>query len=307
MRLVLVLILVPLFCSAQHKSVSFELHNEVGTHTLYSYCFSHDLDNIEGVTYVLEKRSGDTLYQIDEYLNGWVALNNNGRTVCHLVSEKDKEPLDRSAFFLFRDGKQVGSAFLDRLVNYELELAKAQYKLPRSGWLRNDSMYHKMATNPFYVTEDKLFMSFDKPNLVVFELNQLLQIYAGNGANHFNQNYYSIPNPPYRIEYTGNEYFPKELPKTRNGKALKTLIAKELKLSLSNSQIATKRVDVSFKLDVSGNIELKEASVFSLKENNQVQEASERLKSFLEAQILDTSSIPPKHPAWIFKQTLWFN
>lgn len=306
MRLILVLISLPFLGLSQHKSVSYQLQNEVGTHVLHSYTFNHELDNTEGVSFVIEKRTGDTVYQINRFLNGWVALNNNGRTICHLVTERGKEPLDESLFILYRDGKQIGSAMQPRLVNYELQMARVNNKIPRSGWLRKDSVFHQMAEHPFYVTEDKLFMSFDIPKLVVFDLNQLVQIYTGNGANHFAQNYYSLPNPPYRIELESEKYFPKGLPKTLKGKSLAEALADELKLKATSPSYANYRVDVEFLLKPTGELELRESSVSELKSNAIYEEKSEALKQVIPAFELDISTIPPNHPAWVFKQTLWF-
>ena len=306
MRLILALILLPFLGLSQHNSVSYQLHNEVGPHVLHSYTFNHNLDNTEGVSFVIEKRSGDTVYQIDRFLNGWVALNNNGRTVCHLVTERDKEPLDESLFILYRDGKQIGSAMQPRLVNYELQMARVNNKIPRSGWLRNDSVFHQMAEHPFYVTEDKLFMSFDNPKLVVFELNQLVQVYTGNGANHFTQNYYSLPNGPYRIELETEEYFPKGLPNTAKGKPLSEVFADELKWQMSAPDYAKYRVDVEFFLKANGALEPREIDVLQLEQNIKNQEVSERLTNVLTELKLDVSIIPPNHPAWVFEQTLWF-
>lgn len=305
MRLVLVLILIPFLSIAQHKSVSYELMNEIGTYKLISLTFSHELDNSEGITYVIHKQDGDTVYQLEEFLNGWVALSNNGQTIAHLVSEKDKEPLDHSLLSMYRNGKKFDTAQLERLVHYELISAKSRDRLPTSGWLRNDSIYHQMATHPFYITEDRLYLSFDKPTLAVFDLNQLFHIYTGDGANHFHQNYYSLPNAPYRVEYSSEEYFPQSFPQTKSGGSLIDAVSALLKIEKTIPNEAKFRMEIEFKLDVSGHTEWRNTTIYDLATNAMNEEKSNELKSILENLQFQTSTIPPKHPAWIFSKIVW--
>ncbi|MCB0754019.1 MAG: hypothetical protein H6603_07465 [Flavobacteriales bacterium] len=307
MRLVLVLILFPLLSFAQHKSVSYELVNEDGTFKLLSFTFNHDLDNTEGVTYVLSKHDGhfDTVYQIDQFLNGWVALSNDGNTVAHLVSEKDKEALDQCVLTMFREGKIFDSARLDRLVNYELKSAIARDRLPENGWLRKDSLYHLMAENPFYITDDKLFLAFDNPKLAVFDMNAMFHIFTGNGANHFLQNYYSIPNPPLRNYMDGDAFFHEGFPATRKEVSVVELVSKGLGKQSAIPEEANLRAELTIKLESDGHFEVRNASIFSIKDNQPSKELSKSFKELIEKTEFDTSLIPPKHPAWIFETILW--
>lgn len=307
MKFVLALTLFPILSFAQHKSVSYELTNEIGTFKLVSYTFNHDLDNTEGVTFVMNKHDGHyhTVYQINQFLEGWVALSNDGRTVAHLQSEKDKEPLDKCVLTMFREGKKFDSALLDRLVNYELKSAIAADRLPKNGWLRKDSLYHLMAENPFYLTDDKLYISFDNPKLAVFDLNQMFHIYTGNGANHFNQNYYSIPNPPLRKYMDGDAYFPEGFPATNNGRSIEQLVSGGLQKKTAIPEEALFRAELTVKLNADGRFELRNASVFSIKDNKQSEELSQKLKELVEPTSFNTSLIPPNHPAWIFETIVW--
>lgn len=307
MRFVLALIFLPLLGIAQHRSISYELQNEIGTHKLVSLTFSHDLDNVEGVTYVLEKHNGhfDTVYQIDRFLNGWVALSNDGQTVAHLVSEKDKEPLDEAVLFMYRTGKLFDSAPLGRLINYELLMARTRNILPESGWLRNDSIYHKMASHPFYVTDDKLYLSLDIPKLMVFDMNQMFHIYTGNGANHFHQNYYSLPNTPFRMELSGDEYFPEGFPKTSNGKAFADVLWGKLGLKTAIPEEAKYRVEVGFKLNRDGSKVIRETVVYDISTNEKHASLTEGLNTLVEQTSFDASLLPPDHPSWIFSQIFW--
>lgn len=307
MRLVLALTLLPFLSIAQHKSVSYELTNEVGTYKLLSLTLSHDLDNMEGITYVVDARQGDTLYHLNHFLSGWVALSNDGKTIAHLLSEKDKEPLENSILTMYRNGRQSESAALERLVNYELQAAVASNRLPKSGWLRNDSIYHKMAENPFYVTEDKLYISFETPKLTVFNLNQMVHIYTGNGANHFNQNYFSIPNPPLRKYMDGDEFFPEGFPTTTKGKSIGDLVTEGLGKKAAIPEMARLRAEISLKLNSDGSFELRNASVHNIKDNKPSEELTEQLNKLIDKTTFDTSLIPPNHPAWMFETILWLN
>ena len=305
MRFVLALILFPLLSSGQHKSVSFELVNEIGTYKLVSLTFAHELDNQEGITYVIHNRDGDTIYHLDQFLNGWVGLSNNGQTIAHLITEKNKEPLDKSILFMYRGGIKFDGAEMDRLVSYELQLTKVRNRLPKSGWLRNDSLYHKMAEHPFYITDDKLFISFDEPKLAVFDMNKMFHIFSGNGANHFHKNYYSLPNPPLRSEMDAEEYFPNGFPKTIKGKAFIQAMASDLRKSTAIPEEAKYRAEVEIKLKTDGSFDLRHAVVYSIISNNKEEELSKQLKSFVENIEFDDSMIPPQHPAWIFDQIYW--
>lgn len=307
MRFILALILLPILSFAQHKSVSYELMNEIGTYKLVSLTYSHDLDNTEGVTYVLSKHDGhfDTVYQIGQFLNGWVALSNDGQTVAQLISEENKEPLDNCGLSMYRNGKLFDSAKLDRLVHYELLSAKTRNRLPKSGWLRNDSIYHQMAAHPFYVTDDKLFLSFDNPKLAVFDLNKMFHIYTGNGANHFLQNYYSLPNAPRRTEFDSDKYFPNDFPKTQKGKAFVDVLSKNMELKIAIPEEAQFRAEIEFKLNIDGSFEVREAVIYSITTNEKDKALSTKFNACVEGLKFDTSLLPPDHPSWIFSQIFW--
>ncbi|MFM1876827.1 MAG: hypothetical protein RL266_2564 [Bacteroidota bacterium] len=299
------LLLLPLCALAQHKGVSYELRNEVGTFGLTSLTVSHRVDNEEGITYVTDKTGKDTLYHIDQFLNGFVGLSSDGRTIVHVRSEKNSEPLEQLKITFYRDGKEFDTAELGKLLKYELDGALKQQALPKSRWLRNDSLLHKMASNSFYITDDKVFVSSDGPLLHVFDMNQMFHIYTGNGANHFMQNYYSIPNLPYRTEFTSSEYFPKGIPSTENGRSMEAVIASVAKLQVAIPEEAQYRVEVDVLVHEDGSSEVRKASVFRINTNEVDATLSESLKADLPVLKFQTSTIPPKHPAWIFSENFW--
>ena len=80
-RVLFFLLIVTSHVAAQHNGFSYELQNEIGTYQLVSLTVTHKADNAEGVTYLISKHGEDTIYQIDEYLNGWVGLSQDGRTI----------------------------------------------------------------------------------------------------------------------------------------------------------------------------------------------------------------------------------
>ncbi|MBI1287383.1 MAG: hypothetical protein GC178_07355 [Flavobacteriales bacterium] len=303
--LLAILMLVPFWGRSQHKEVSYELINEIGTFKLTSLTFSHEKDNREGITFVTDKTGKDTLYHLDEFLNGWVAVSNDGRTLAHLITEKNGKPLDGCQLSFFRDGKHFDTASLFRFLKYELDDVVQRDRLPESGWLRNDSLLHKMASNPFYITDDKLYISMDGPKLMVFDMNAMFHIYTGNGANHFFQNYYSIPNAPLRKEFTSEEYFPIGFPKTEDGKMVETAVASVLNDKTAIPEEAKFRAEVSLKLNADGSADIRKAAVFSTKTNEEVASESEKLKKGLNGLKFETSLLPPDHPAWIFSDNFW--
>jgi hypothetical protein len=296
---------LPLCAFAQYKGVSYELRNEVGTHTLTSLTISHRIDNEEGASYVADKTGKDTLYQIGQFLNGFVGLSNDGRTVAHLQSEVNSTGLENIILTFYRDGKKFDSAKLKKLLKYELEDVVKRDALPKNGWLRKDSLLHKMASNAFYITDDKIFVSTDGPSLHVLDMNQMLHIYTGNGANHFMQNYYSIPNLPFRTEFTTSEYFPKEIPVTENGRYFGAIIANATKLATDIPGEAIYRVEVDVMVRQDGTSEVRKADIFSIKTNILDQKLSEQLNTNLSTVSFQTATIPPNHPAWVFSQTFW--
>jgi len=290
---------------AQYTGVSFELINEVGTFKLTSLTVSHRIDNEEGITFVTDKTGKDTLYQISQFLNAFVGLSNDGRTLVYVQSEKNTKPLSKTILAFYRNGQKYQSVELEKLLKYELDDAEKRQSLPKSGWLRNDSLLHKMASNAFYITDDKIFISSDGPLLQVFDMNQMLHIYTGNGANHFMQNYYSIPNLPFRTEFTSAEYFPKGIPKTQSGRAFSTAVANAAKLETAIPEEATYRIEIDVLIRQDGSSEIRKAKVFSVKTNELDAKLSESLRAVLQAPKFQNSTIPPNHPAWLFSENYW--
>ena len=285
---------------AQHMGFSYELMNEIGTFKLLSLTFSHKQDNTEGITYVIDKQKGDTVYHIDKFLNGYVALSNDGKTIAHLITEKENVALENSIITFYRDGKRYDSAHLNRFFKYNLDERTAKNKLSRNGWLRNDSLLHKMATNPFYITDDKVFLSFDKPLLMVFDMNLMFHIYSGNGANHFSQNYYSIPNAPYRVEFNSEEYVPNGFPKTADGRTIETRISKILKKKKTDKKNANYAVYIALKLLTNGNVIIRDLEVKHINNGELKAEETALLKTLLSETSFSTELLPPDHPAWVF-------
>lgn len=306
LRIILLISLsLPFWVSAQNKSISYELKNEIGTYKLSSLTFSHQQDNEEGITYVTDKTGTDTLYHIDQFLNGFVGLSNDGKTIAHVQTEKKGEPLAKMKVTFYRDGKKFDKAEFGKFLKYELDEAVKRHRLPKSGWLRNDSLYHKMAGNAFYVTEDKLFLSSEGPLLHVFDMNQLFLIYTGNGANHFLQNYYSIPNPPLRTEFDSREYYPEGFPDTKKGELLKNLVANALNTTFAIPEEATLRIELEFLVEESGNTTIRKADVYRIKANEFDKEKTEVLNKGLKGIELSPNRLPPNHPAWIFNGNVW--
>lgn len=279
--------------------------NELGSYSLSSLTFSHETDNTEGISFVIEKKSGDTIYQLNEFLNGWVALSNDGRTIAQLISEEKAKSLEISRITFFRDGKKYDSAELGKLLKYELDEANFNNKLPTSSWLRNDSILHKMASNSFYITEDKLFLSFEGPILMAFDMNQMFHIYTGNGTDHFFLNYYAIPAPPIRIEYNSPEYFPVGFPALDDGRSVNDFLELMLKTKASDPLSAKTLVELRFRLNSDGTVVVHKAQVIDLKTNDVDNERSNELMLSFRDLKFNTSLLPPKHSAWIFGETFW--
>jgi hypothetical protein len=290
---------------AQHTGFSFELQNEIGTHQLVSLTFSHKRGNTEGFTYVVNKQSGDTLYHVDQYLLGWVGLSRDGQTFCHLITEVNGVPLDKCKLSFYRNGIMFDEAELSRLISYQLKEAIVADRIPKSGWLKNDSILHKMANNPFYVSEDKVFISFDTPILSVFDMNQMFHIYTGNGANHFFQNYYSVPNAPFKTDYNWGEYLPKGFPKLISNEDVEDSICQSLSAKLAIPEDAKYRCELELKLNSTGEFEIRKSNVFSTISNTQNEHLSKQVAVFLENVSFQTQLVPPNHPAWIFGETFW--
>ncbi|MCF8275844.1 MAG: hypothetical protein K9J17_03840 [Flavobacteriales bacterium] len=305
MRTFFIFLFSPFLCMAQYKGVSYELRNEIGTFKLTSLTFSHRIDNEEGITYVTDKTGKDTLYSMDQFLNGFVGLSNDGKTIVHVQSEKNSLPLNKSILTFYRNGEKFDAAELGKLIKYELDDAVKKERLPRSGWLRNDSLLHTMASNSFYITDDKVFISTDGPLLHAFDVNEMFHVYTGNGANHFMQNYYSIPNMPFRSEFNSSEYFPKEFPKTENGEEFNTVLEKILGNEISIPEEAKWRVEIEFLLNSDGTFSSRKTTVYSINSNKTDAEKSQVLKDELGKLKFETSLLPPKHPSWLFSNNFW--
>lgn len=299
------ILLFPAFCMAQHKGVSYRLTNELGTFQLTSLTYSHRIDNQEGITYVTDRTGKDTIYRIDRFMNGYVGLSNDGQTVVNLNTEKDGAALKHSLISFYRNGELFESAELDQLLKYELDEAIKYERLPSSGWLKNDSLLHKMASNAFYVSDDKVFISFDGPLLKVFDMNRMFHIYTGNGANHFMQNYYSIPSLPLRTEFTTSEYFPKGFPKTENGKSFEEILTEILQSKIAIQEEAKYRVEMELKVNRKGSHSIVKSTVFDIRKNAESEEKSKMLIAELIKLKFDNSLLPPAHPSWIFHGNFW--
>ncbi|MGB0368479.1 MAG: hypothetical protein ACPGD8_03680 [Flavobacteriales bacterium] len=304
-RISILLLLSSLFANAQHKGFSYELQNEVGTFELVSLTVTYKTDNTEGVTYVIHKQSSDTVYRLNEYLNGWVGLSRDGRTIAHLVSETKGVALEQSQFRLYRDGKLFKEANLDKLIHYDLQEARLKNQLSKNGWLKNDSALHKMATSSFYVSDDKLFISFSEPKLTVFDLNQMFRIYTGNGANHFTLNYYSIPNAPFRTNYDWEEYLPNGFPKTLQGDSIEQVISTLTGKTACTAENALLQATVEIKLLADGNFELRKAVVSNTGSNEKEETLSKLLAEQMKNLQFSTTLLPPQHPAWVFEANVW--
>ena len=304
---VLILFLSANSTLAQHLGYSFEVDNEIGTYQLVSLTVTHSADNSEGVSFMINKQNRDTIYQIDKYLNGWVGLSRDGRTVAHLVSETEGKPLEKSLLTVYREGEKFEEVKLSKLISYELTEAMDLNRLSKKGWIMNDSILHKMASNPFFVSDDKLFVSFSGPKLSVFDLNRMFRIYTGNGANHFNQNYYSTPKPPHRTHYDWGEYIPQMLTELEDNSTFENWVAKTLGMRIAIPEEATIRVEITAKLIRNGSIEVRSAKAFKVENNKLDLDLSKHLGEHLNKLRFATEILPPNHPAWIFETSYWLN
>ncbi|MFT5309565.1 MAG: hypothetical protein ACI8VL_000453 [Bacteroidia bacterium] len=304
-RVLFFLLIAASHVAAQHNGFSYELQNEIGTYQLVSFTVTHKADNAEGVTYLISKHREETIYQIDEYLNGWVGLSQDGRTIAHLVSEKKGKALVQSELVFYRDGKRLEKAKLSKLIHYDLKDARLKNQLSKKGWLKNDSALHKMASNPFFVSDDKLYISFTEPKLSVFDMNRVFHIYTGNGANHFTQNYYSIPNAPYRTDYDWGEYLPKGFPNLSDEKPFEHLVSNVLGKTIAIPEMASLRASIEIKLLNTGAFEIRKAEVFDVMKNEKDEVLSKQLAKGLEKVQLSTILLPPLHTAWLFETNFW--
>lgn len=158
---------------------------------IYSSTHQSHIENLANKAVVINKL-GDTVQVIDRRLVGHVAVSNNGHTVAEWLTDGNDSLRLKPRLTFFRAGQSPIVAYTEPSLEQELANFKGK------GWLRGDSLYHRMAKNPFYVDEDRLYLSQEDGILAVFDLSTARLIYAGKGANHFLQNYYSIPSAPYR-------------------------------------------------------------------------------------------------------------
>ncbi len=179
----------------------FELRNQNGKYFLVSIPPS---DSTEAMTIVFSKNDTSEQYRFSLFLDEFVALSQDGQKIVNYLSEppfisKSGKSNDSSAVAFFLRGKMkglfpLGPIISDRLNELPIVKGKPQ------GWIENDSIVHLMALNPFYVDEDKVFISTAPMKLNAFDLNSRNLLYYGPGRAHFTENYYSIPLQPYREE-----------------------------------------------------------------------------------------------------------
>ena len=158
---------------------------------IYSPTHQCWVENLSNRAVVLSKL-GDTVQVIDRRLDGHIAVTNNGQTVAEWRTEASGNLSSKPQLTFFRAGRDPVVAQTEPSIEGELNQFNAK------GWLRGDSLYHRMAENPFFVDGDRLFLCQEEGILAVFDLNNLQVLYAGKGANHFLQNYHSIPSGPFR-------------------------------------------------------------------------------------------------------------
>ena len=193
------LLLLPILSSAQDRPKPFELRNQNGSHFLVSIPPS---DSAKALTVVFSKKDTAELYRFPLFLDNHVGLSNDGRKIINYLSElpfapKDAQSNDSTAAAFFVDGIMKGIVPLGPIISHRLnELPKKEGQY--HGWVENDSIIHQMALNPFYVDEDKVFISTSPMKLNAFDLNSFQLLYYGPGRAHFTENYYSIPLAPYR-------------------------------------------------------------------------------------------------------------
>lgn len=141
-------------------------------------------------TFVIDK-AGDTTCVIPVALKGSVAVSKDGRTIAEWVAEGDTARLRRPRLTFYRQCKEALITYTDPSIANEMA------RWGGKGFIRNDSLYHQMAKNPFFLDGEKLFMGMADGTMAVFDMKSLQVVYAGSGANHFKQNYFSIPARPY--------------------------------------------------------------------------------------------------------------
>lgn len=187
------------FC--QERPNAFELRNQNGKFFLISIPPS---DSIKPLTIVFSKKDSTEQYRFPLFLDEFVGLSQDGQKIVNYLSDppfqsKSGKETDSSAVAFFLKGKMKGLFPLGPIISNRLnELPIIKGK--RQGLVENDSIIHVMALNPFYIDEDKAFISAAPMKLSAFDLNSMNLLYFGPGRSHFTENYYAIPLQPYREE-----------------------------------------------------------------------------------------------------------
>ena len=203
MRSVLLYIFVfsTVLVHGQDRPKPFELRNQNGKFFLVS---TPPSDSTKALTVVFAKEDTSEQYRFPLFLDEFVGLSQDGQKIVNYLSNppfvsKSEKPNDSSAVAFFLQVKinglfPLGPIISDRL--NELPMVKGK----RQGLVENDSIIHQMALNPFYIDEDKVFISTAPMKLSAFDINSRNLLYYGPGRAHFTENYYSIPIQPYREE-----------------------------------------------------------------------------------------------------------
>lgn len=185
----------------QERPEPFELRNQNGKYFLVSIPPS---DSTNALTIVFSKKDTTEQYRFSLFLDEFAGLSQDGQKIVNYMSEppfqsKSGKETDSSAVAFFLKGEMKGLFPLGPIISHRLnELPMIRGN--RQGWVENDSIIHIMALNPFYVDEDKVFISTAPMKLSAFDLNSRNLLYFGPGRSHFTENYYSIPLQPYREE-----------------------------------------------------------------------------------------------------------
>jgi hypothetical protein len=194
----------------------FELRNQNGKFFLVSIPPS---DKAKALTVVFSKKDTTEQYRFPLFLDEFAGLSQDGQKIVNYLSDppfqtKSGNPTDSSAAAFFLQGKIKGLFPLGPIISNRLnELPITKGK--RQGWVEKDSVIHKMALNPFYIDEDRVFISTGPMKLNAYDINSRNLLYCGPGRSHFTENYYSIPLQPYREELK-TEALQKILSKTQD-------------------------------------------------------------------------------------------
>lgn len=202
MRLFLLpFILLSLVGYGQERPKPFELRNQNGKFFLVSI---PPTDSAKALTVVYSKKDTTEQYRFALFLDEFVGLSQDGQKIVNYLSDppfqsKSGKPTDSSAVAFFLKGKMKSLFPLGPIISKRLsELPMVKGK--RQGMVENDSIIHQMALHPFYIDEDKVFISTAPMKLSAFDINSRNLLYYGPGRSHFTENYYSIPLQPFREE-----------------------------------------------------------------------------------------------------------